>query len=67
MLKVLDDLNILTKSIDKANKNYENLEIDYERANILLMQITETDKDNNFLYSREEMIKRINNYFNKIK
>jgi hypothetical protein len=60
MLDVLSNLENLTSSINKTNVNYE-------KANILLMQITETDKDNNFLYSREEMIKRIDNYFNKIK
>jgi hypothetical protein len=60
MLKVLNDLEKLTSSINNTNVNYE-------RANILLMQITETNQDGDYYYSREEMIKRIDNYFNKIK
>lgn len=60
MLKVLDDLEKLTSSINKTNVNYE-------RANILLMQVTEKTEDNHYFYSREEMIERIDNYFNKIK
>ena len=60
MLDVLSNLENLTSSINKTNVNYE-------RANILLMQITETNKDGDYYYSREEIIKRIDNYFNKIK
>jgi len=56
MLKVLDDLEKLTTSIKFENVNFE-------RANILLMQITETNQDGDYYYSREEMIQRIERYF----
>lgn len=59
MLKVLNDLEKLTSSINNENVNYE-------KANILLMQVTETSPNGEYYYSRDELIKRINNYFNKL-